>query len=198
MQKQQEPYRVTLPLIDVAAASAGAREPLKQARQQMGMIPNLYAAMANLPAALETYRLGYERFRMESGFSPAEQDVIFLVISRENGCEYCVSAHSFVADVVSGVPAAVINAIRDGGEIPVPKLQALAAFTQALVRKRGWPSVADAQAFFDAGYSEKQILAIVLALAVKTISNYTNHLFATPLDAPFQGRAWKRPQSAQP
>lgn len=193
MHNHEEPYRLTLPLIDVAAAGAGAREPLEQARQQMGMIPNMYAAMANLPAALETYRLGYERFRQESGFSPAEQEVIFLVISRENGCEYCVSAHSFVADVVSGVPADVTNAIRSGGEIPVPKLRALATFTQALVQKRGWPSVADAKAFFDAGYSEKQILAIVLALAVKTISNYTNHLFATPLDAPFQNRAWRRP-----
>lgn len=195
MQNRQETYRLTLPLIDVATAGASARAPLEQARQQMGMIPNMYAAMANLPAALETYRLGYERFRQESGFSPAEQEVVFLVISRENGCEYCVSAHSFVADVASGVPADVTHAIRVGGEIPNPKLAALATFTQAMVQKRGFPSAADAKAFLDAGYSEVQILAIVLALAVKTISNYTNHLFATPLDAPFQTRAWKRPES---
>lgn len=197
MQNAQDRYRITLPLVDVLTAGAGAREQLEQARQQVGMIPNMYAAMANLPAALETYRLGYDRFRRDSGFSPAEQEVVFLTISKENGCEYCVSAHSFVADAVSGVPTAVTNAIREGAEIPDPRLRALATFTRALVQKRGWPSAGDAQAFLDAGYTEKQILAIVLAIAVKTISNYTNHLFATPLDAAFQARAWKDPSSPQ-
>lgn len=197
MQNAQDRYRITLPLVDVLTAGAGAREQLEQARQQVGMIPNMYAAMANLPAALETYRLGYDRFRLDSGFSPAEQEVVFLTISRENGCEYCVSAHSFVADAVSGVPTAVTNAIREGAEIPDPRLRALATFTRALVQKRGWPGAGDAQAFLDAGYTEKQILAIVLAIAVKTISNYTNHLFATPLDAAFQARAWKDPSSPQ-
>lgn len=63
MQNVQARYRMTLPLVDVLTAGAGAREQLEQARRQVGMIPNLYAAMANLPAALETYRLGYDRFR---------------------------------------------------------------------------------------------------------------------------------------
>lgn len=197
MQNAQDRYRMILPLVDSLTAGAGAREQLEQARQQLGMIPNMYAAMANLPAALETYRLGYERFRQDSGFSLTEQEVIFLTISRENGCEYCVGAHSFIADAMSGVPAAVTNAIRDGAEIPEPRLRALAAFTRALVQKRGWPSADDARAFLEAGYTEKQILAIVLAIAVKTISNYTNHLFATPLDAVFQARAWKAPGSSQ-
>jgi uncharacterized peroxidase-related enzyme len=197
MQNAQDRYRMALPLVHALTAGAGAREQLEQARQQLGMIPHMYEAMANLPAALETYRLGYERFRQDSGFSAIEQEVVFLTISRENGCEYCVSAHSFIADAMSGVPAAVTNAIRDGAEIPEPRLRALAAFTRALVQKRGWPSVDDARAFLEAGYTEQQILAIVLAIAVKTISNYTNHLFATPLDAVFQARAWKDPASSQ-
>lgn len=123
--------------------------------------------------------------------------MVFLTISRENGGDYCVSVHSFVADAVSGVPAAVTNAIRDGLEIPDPRLRALATFTRALVQKHGWPSTDDAWAFLEAGYTEQQILAIVLAIAVKTISNYTNHLFAAPLDAVFQARAWKEPASSQ-
>jgi uncharacterized peroxidase-related enzyme len=196
MQNDQARYRMTLPLVDVLSARAEAREQLEQTRRQVGMIPNLYAAMANLPAALETYRLGYDRFRQDSGFSPTEQEVVFLTMSRENGCDYCVSAHSFVADAVSGVPAAVTNAIRDGVEISDPRLRALATFTRTLVQKRGWPCTDDARAFLEAGYTEQQMLAIVLAIAVKTISNYTNHLFATPLDAIFQARVWKGPASS--
>lgn len=34
-------------------------------------------------------------------------------------------------------------------------------------------------------YSQQQALQVVLAIAVKTISNYTNHLFDTPVDAAF-------------
>ncbi|MOA07427.1 hypothetical protein D3C78_1271200 [compost metagenome] len=46
------------------------------------------------------------------------------------------------------------------------------------------------EAFLAAGYSERQVLEIVLALAVKTLSNYANHLFHTPLDDMFTGRRW--------
>ena len=44
-----------------------ARALLEQARAELGMVPNLYAALANLPALLETYRFGYDRFRAGAG-----------------------------------------------------------------------------------------------------------------------------------
>jgi len=59
-----------------------------------------------------------------------------------------------------------------------------------MVVKRGLPDTADVNAFLGAGYSERQILEIVLAIAVKTLSNYANHLFHTPVDAIFAGRTW--------
>ena len=187
----QPTHRMTLPLRQPETAEPKAREQLEQAKQQMKMIPNMYAAMANSPGALATYRFGYERFRSDSGFTPAEQEVIFLTISYENGCEYCVAAHSFLADTSSRVPAAVTEAIRNGKEVPDPKLRALSDFTRAMLVKRGRPAPEDAKAFMAAGYSEKQILEIILAIAVKTISNYTNHVFETPLDAVFKVREWK-------
>jgi hypothetical protein len=62
-----------------------------------------------------------------------------------------------------------------------------------MVQKRGRPDRQDVEPFLAAGFSEKQILDVVLAIAVKTISNYTNHLFETPVDAPFKAREWKPP-----
>jgi alkylhydroperoxidase family enzyme len=71
------------------------------------------------------------------------------------------------------------------------KLAALVAFVRVMVEKRGLPQRADVEAFLGAGYMERQILEIILAVAVKTISNYSNHLFHTPVDAAFASRAWK-------
>ena len=116
--------------------------------------------------------------------------MVLLVISRENGCEYCVGAHSMIAEKVSKVPAEAIRAIREGKAIADSKLAALAEFTRAMVESRGNPSASDAQAFLGAGFTEHHILAIILAIAVKTISNYTNHVFHTPLDGRFAEYAW--------
>ncbi|MCC4118154.1 carboxymuconolactone decarboxylase family protein [Aromatoleum toluclasticum] len=183
-------YQISLPPQTLESAEGQTREVLDKALKQVGFIPNMYANMVHSPGVLNTYLEGYAAFRKESGFTPTEQEVVFLVISRENGCEYCVSAHSFIADKASGVPAEVTDAIRDGRPIADPKLKALAEFTRVLVASRGLPDRTQTDAFLSAGYSERQILEIVLAIAVKTLSNYSNHLFHTSLDDMFASRRW--------
>jgi len=172
-------------------AKSPAREVMDGAQQNMGMVPNMYRTMANLPALLGTYAHGYDLFRQQSGFSAPEQEVIFITISRENGCKYCVSAHSFLADIASGVPAEITDALRAGKTLPDAKLEALSRFTKVMFDTRGWPGKDDVAAFLKAGYEESHVLGIVLALSVKTISNYANHLFDTPLDKPFESRRWE-------
>ena len=188
-----ETYKMTLGLLSSDAAGPGAREVLEKAKQGLGFAPNMYGAMANQPGLLESYSFGYNQFRQESGFTPAEQEVVFLTVSFENGCDYCMAAHSLVADKMSKVPLEVTEAIRNGQPAPDPKLEALRSFTRIMVTKAGRPSPTDVNAFLAAGYTEKHILAIILAIGVKTMSNYANHVFHTPVDAPFQSRAWKAP-----
>ncbi|MET4102824.1 putative peroxidase-related enzyme [Roseovarius sp. MBR-38] len=185
-------YQMTLPFLTVDDAEPQARAVLEKARAQVGFIPNMYAGMVNSPGLLATYLDGYERFRKQSGFTPAEQEVVFLTISRGNGCDYCMAAHSMIAEKMSRVPAEVTEAIRNGQPIPDLRLAALATFTETLRETRGLPSKADVRAFLDAGYEERQVLEIILALAVKTLSNYANHLLHTPLDAMFAGHAWEK------
>lgn len=189
----QSEHKLSLPTLDADRAEPLARERLQEARTKLGFVPNMYSVMANSPGLLDTYVHGYDRFRANSGFSPAEQEVVLLAISRENGCTYCVAAHSFVADKMSGVPAEVTNAIRDGRAIPDARLAALHDFVRTMVAKRGLPGRADVQVFLAAGYSERHILEVVLAMAVKTLSNYANHLFHTPVDEVFADRAWEDP-----
>lgn len=186
-------YHSRLAMKTAQDAEPAAAELLEQARQKTGMIPNLYGFMANAPALLSVYQYGIDLFRARSGFSAVEQEVVLLSISFENGCEYCMAAHSFLADKVSRVPPEVTDAIRKGQIIPDDRLEALSRFTRLMVQTRGRPSTSDVEAFLNEGFAEERILDVILAIGLKTLSNYTNHICHTPLDGPFVAREWKPP-----
>lgn len=183
-------YRLQLPLQTTDSAHPDARPLLEQAQATLGFVPNMYGGMANSPGLLATYLEGYNRFRQESGFTMAEQEVVFLTISRHNSCGYCLAAHSMIADAVSKVPPEVTAAIRQDRPIPDPRMAELNRFTRVILTSQGLPSSRDVQAFLAAGYSERHVLEIILAIAVKTLSNYSNHLFHTPVDPAFAGHEW--------
>jgi AhpD family alkylhydroperoxidase len=183
-------YRLSLPLQSLETADSDAKPVLEKALAQVGFLPNMYSGMVNLPGVLDTYLTGYAAFRKGTAFTAQEQEVILLTISAENACTYCVAAHSVIADQMSKVPIEVTDAIRNGTTIPDPKLAALSKFTELMVVGRGLPTKAEVEEFLRAGYTEHHILGIVLAIAVKTLSNFSNHLFHTPLDERFAGRVW--------
>lgn len=178
-------YITTLLPLSLESAQGKQRAILERAKAQVGFIPNMYANMAHMPAVLDTYLHGYDLFRKQSGLSPVEQEVVFLGVSQVNGCTYCTAAHSMIADKVSKVPAEVLTAIRGGLPLPDAKLAALFRVTQELVRNLGKPAPESVKAFLAAGYQEQQLLAIILAISVKVLSNYSNHAFATPVDEAF-------------
>lgn len=186
--------KLSLSAQSIDNAEPNAKPILDKALEQVGFIPNMYGLMVNSPGLLDTYLHGYKLFREQSGFTPAEQEIVFLAISYENNCHYCVAAHSMIADKMSNVPAEATQAIRDGAAIPDAKLQALNVMTTKMVETRGNPSKQDINEFLAAGYSERHALEIVLAIAVKTISNYSNHLFNTPVDDMFSEYAWQQKQ----
>lgn len=171
-------------------AQGSAKAVLENSQRSMGMIPNMYANMANSPGLLATYADGYNRFREDSGFTPAEQEVVFLTISRHNGCNYCMAAHSMIADKMSGVPSGDLQALRDGTPLVDDKLKALNEFTQHLLESQGHPREEAVRQFLAAGYEERQVLEIALGMAVKLLSNYSNHLFDTPVDDAFADYSW--------
>ena len=184
-------YKMQLPLVQFDEASETQKELLTITRKEYKMIPNMYRAMANQPALLKSYMDAFKGFRTQSNFSSVEQEIVFLTISVENNCSYCMAAHSIIADLVSKVPPNITDAIRTGAEIPDAKLKSLQEFTSIMLNKRGNPSEEDVRLFFENGYNEKHILDIILAISIKTISNYTNHIFHTEIDSAFKIREWK-------
>jgi len=161
---------------------------LKQAESAFGFVPNLLGTFAEAPATLEGY-LALGKLFDQSSLDATERQVVLLSVSRYNECHYCMAAHTVIAGM-QNVPESVVDAIRDGREIGDERLEALRRFTTAVVDKRGWVDEDDIRQFERAGFSQQQVLEVILGVAFKTISNYTNHVAATPLDDAFAGAAW--------
>ena len=170
--------------------SSKSNDILDGAKKGLGFVPNMYIGMAGNTSLLDSYTYAYDSFRKNSGFSPVEQEVVFLSVSYFNNCEYCMAAHSFVGDMMTGVPEAITNALREGRNLPDLRLNRLSNFTKAMVQKRGWVSQEDLNDFYEAGYSETNVLGVITGIAVKTMSNYSNHLTKPEVDQAFAGRAW--------
>lgn len=161
---------------------------LGRAEEKFGFIPNLLGVMSEAPALLKAYMTLGGIFD-ETSLDATEKQVVLLAVSHNNGCNYCMAAHSAIA-AMQDVPDDVITALRENTPIQDEKLQALRRVAHEMADMKGHPSDGALQAFYDAGYSKGQLLEVVLGVGFKTLSNYTNHLAETPLDDKFQPAAW--------
>lgn len=175
-------------------AVSGARRVLEHGRKVFGFVPNLIAVMAETPPLAEAYLRLTELFA-ETPLTEQEQQLVLLAVSRANRCAYCVAAHTVLAEL-AGLDWQAILATRDDRPIAEPRLEALRRFATHLVKKRGWAAPEELEAFLAAGYRQDHVLAVVLGVGLKTLSNYTNHMAGTPLDAELGHRAWSPPAPA--
>lgn len=181
---------IRFPLHDEESAPASSREALDSVRQDFGMIPNLERVMASAPALLKAYSASWSFFA-ETSLSPVERQVVYLTANFENDCEYCVPWHSLLAKQ-AGMDDHTLSALREGYAIPDARLEALRRFTRSLIASRGKITEGELGEFFSAGYSPGQALEVVLGLAVKLMSNFTNSIAGTPLDRAVAKYRWRK------
>lgn len=172
-----------------------SRPLLEDSRKGFGLVPGLHAVMAEAPALLDGYKHLHRLFGEETSFDKDEITVVWQTINVEHDCHYCVPAHTGIAKMMK-VDDAIIDALRDETPLPNAHLEALRTFSLQVVRQRGNVTDAQVQTFLDAGYSRRQILEVVLGVAQKVMSNYTNHLAQTPVDEPMQAFAWEKASKA--
>ncbi|WP_158771817.1 carboxymuconolactone decarboxylase family protein [Paraglaciecola sp. L1A13] len=172
----------------VESAPEKSKPILEQSLKTNGMIPNLHAVMAEAPGLLEGYQVLHKLF-MDSSFDAEELTVVWQTINVEHNCTYCVPAHTAIANSMK-VSSELTEALRNKTAMPTDKLQVLHDTTLAMVRGRGVISDDVIDTFFAAGYGQRQLLEIILGLSQKVMSNYTNHIAKTPVDAPFKKFAW--------
>lgn len=176
-------------------APEASRPLLLNAKKTFGFIPNMFASLAESPTALRAYETLSDVFT-ESRLSPFEQQVVAITASIENDCEYCVSAHSVIAKDKAKLPVPIIEALRSGGKLPDAKLDALATFTRAVVRKHGWVDDNAVKTVLDAGYDRGQLLDVMVGISMKTLSNLANNVTRTPIDKEFEGGRWAKTRKA--
>ncbi len=174
----------TLTVHSIESAPEGSKASLEESVKGFGMLPNLHGVFASSPNALEAYKTLHGLFA-SSSFNDDETTVIWQTINKENECHYCLPAHTAVAHMMN-IDQELITALSQGSAMPNEKLQTLHDTTLSLVRNRGRISKTELNAFYAAGYEERHILDVILGIAQKTMSNYTNHIANTPIDEPFQ------------
>lgn len=168
---------------EIETAPEAAKTELEASQKAFGFIPNLHRVLAASPVVLASYKYLHEQFQ-KSSFDATELTVVWQTINFYHSCHYCLPGHTGIAHAMQ-VDSEVIDALNKGETLADAKLAALQATTRALVDQRGYLTDDQKHAFFEAGYSEAQLLEILLGLAQKVISNFTNHLADTPIDQQF-------------
>lgn len=160
-------------------ATGQTAELYKAIKGQLGSVPNLFQALGQTPLVLQTY-LGLSG--AQTSLSGAEKELIALVVAEANGCEYCLAAHTALGKM-NKLSESEIIAARKGDSLD-SKRDALLKLTQEIVAKRGNISDQNFASFIAAGYSEKQIPEIVLAVSQNVFTNYLNNINHTEIDFP--------------
>ncbi|TYB80107.1 carboxymuconolactone decarboxylase family protein [Bizionia gelidisalsuginis] len=180
----------TLKVHNLETAPETSKPLIEISQKSYGMIPGLHGVLAGAPKALEAYQTLHELF-VNSSFNEEELTVVWQTINVEHACHYCVPAHTGIAQMMK-VDDAITEALRSETPLEDSKLEALRTMTLTIVRNRGHVTPDDLNTFYAAGFGEQQVLEIILGVSQKVISNYTNHIANTPVDAAFQKFAWSK------
>lgn len=178
------------PLHTPESAPEASKPLIENSIKAFGVLPALHAIMAESPQLLEGYQKLHELF-LASSLTPEEKTVVWMTVNVEHECHYCVPAHTIIAKKM-GIAPEIIDALRDQTPLPNERLEALRAITRELLLNRGNVSPETLARFEAAGYGPRQLLDVILGVAQKVMSNFTNHLANTPLSPAYQPYAWKR------
>ena len=176
--------------IPIAAQTPAAAQPLLAAvHQQLGVVPNLMKVLGHSPAALEGY------LSLHSALAKGTLDIktgerIALAIAEINACGYCLSAHTYMGKHVAKLDDAELVANRHGTSSD-PKAAAAVHFATRVALERGHVSDVEVQAVKAAGYTEAQLVELVLHVALNTLTNYVNEVAQTEIDFPLAKPSWR-------
>src|SRR5512147_1271120 len=164
----------------IDAAPVAARPLLQAVNGQLGIVPNAFRLTATSPAALKGY-VGMLNALNEGSLPAPTRERVALAVAEVNGCEYCLSAHTYLGKNVARLDDGEITANRNGASND-PKADAAVRFAAKVARARGHVAEAELSAMKLAGYTDAQVIEIVLHVALNTWTNYFNEVFKTDID----------------
>ena len=163
-------------------ATGKTKELFNAIEGKLGMVPNMMRTMGNSSAFLEGYlnlsgALGSGTLGAKTG------ELIALAVAESNSCNYCLSAHTYIAANLVKVDAETLNESRSGNATDA-KTDAILKFAKILVGKRGLVSDADVNAVKAAGITDGEVGEIVGHVALNILTNYLNNTAKTEIDFP--------------
>jgi uncharacterized peroxidase-related enzyme len=162
---------------DVSPANQALFDALQKG---LGMVPNLYAVLAHNETALGDYLTLQNR---KSTLRAKEREVVNLVVSQVNGCPYCLAAHTALGKM-NGFTEEQILELRTGVASFDAKLDALARFVRTTTESRGHPSQDAVAAVLAAGYTQANVIDIVMTIGDKVVTNFLHGVTQVPIDFP--------------
>lgn len=170
-----------LTIHNAQTAPEKAKPRVEAVEKANGFIPNLIGVLANSPQALEFYQ-EVGKMNSKNSLDPKEIEVVQITAAAHNGCDFCVAGHTKVSKKIN-LPEDVLQALRTRTKIDSnPKYQALAQFTMQLIDNRGKVSDDQLQAFKQAGFSDQNVLDVVMGVALATLCNYANNVAQTEIN----------------
>ena len=154
---------------------------LDAVEKQLGVVPNLFRLVGSSTAALEGY-LGLNS-ALGRTLDAKTRERIALAVAQANGCNYCLSAHTYLGLNLAKIDDAEI-ALNRAGHSGDAKADAALVFARKVIDTRGRVSDADLAAVRLAGFSESQVIEIVASVALNVLSNYVNNVAQTDIDFP--------------
>ncbi len=148
-------------------------------KSALGFVPNLYATIAYSDNGLARL-LAYQNAK--SSFNNKEKEAINLVVSQVNGCVYCQSAH-LVLGKMNGFSEVQLNDIRNE-KSKDEKLNSLVKLAGDLTRNRGNADSLNVNEFYAQGYTNENLIDLILQISEKTAMNYLHNLTQIPIDFP--------------
>lgn len=148
-------------------------------QKALGFVPNLYATIGYSENGLARY-LAYQQAK--TTLSNKEKEAVNLIVSQINGCIYCQSAHTVIGKM-NGFSDEQVLDIRRGGS-DNPKLNALVKLAASITKKQGKADAALVDDFFAQGYTNENLIDVILQVADKVAMNYVHNLTQVPVDFP--------------
>lgn len=166
----------------ISDAPTPAQALLVGVERQLGSVPNLFRIIANSPAALEGY-LGLSGALGKGSLDARTRTRVAMTVAELNGCEYCLSAHTYLGKNLAKLDDEELSANRSARSVDARAAAAL-QFVSKLVRARGHVAEVDVQEVKAAGYDDAQVVELILHVALNTFTNYLNSALGTEVDFP--------------
>lgn len=163
------------------AAPDAAKPLLDAVEKKLGAVPNLFRLMATSPAVLEGYLA--KSAALSRTLDAKTRERIALAVAAVNGCDYCMSAHTYLATNLAKLGADEIARNR-AGHSEDPKIDVAIRFAAKVARDRGHVSDLDLAEVRLAGYADAQIVEIVAQVAENFFTNLLNEVAKTDIDFP--------------